>query len=77
MVPLFYMKILVSILHPFPQILHTYKTKRVRDLSFHTLLLILAAEFMWLLHIDFTLIASGVFSMTLSGILFGLFLFYR
>jgi len=83
-----FIKILVSIFAPvlssvqiFPQLLHTFKTKRVRDLSMHTLILVLFSELVWLLHgifiNDLTLIASGVFSMSLSSLLFGMFLFYQ
>ena len=91
MTPVFilpFLKIFVSIFAPvlssvqiFPQLLHTFKTKRVRDLSVHTLMLVLFSELVWLLHGvfigDFTLIASGVISMSFSSLLLGMFLFYR
>ncbi len=64
-----------------PQIMHTYQTKRVKDLSLQTLLLILLSELVWLLHGvfigDFTLIASGIFSMTFSTTLLSLFFMYK
>ena len=82
------MNILVATLAPmincvqlFPQLYKTYKTKHVKDLSLASILLILCANLLWLLHgyfiMDISLIVAGVISMTVNGALLVLYLLYR
>ena len=63
----------VSILAPvltfsqlIPQLYKTYQTKRVKDLSVHTIFIIFLSNILWLIHgvyiHDITLIFSGIIS---------------
>lgn len=65
----------------FPQLYKTYITKSVQDLSFYSLLLILATNVLWLIHgyirRDVSLIFAGVISTFINIILLTLFLQYR
>ena len=80
--------VIVSILAPIvnciqqvPQLYKTYKTKRVKDLSFNSLLLILITNILWLLHgyfiFDYSLLSAGIISIIINGTLFILYLFYN
>ena len=71
---------MVSILAPFvntiqqlPQVYKTFTTKRVKDLSLYSLLLILTTNLLWLLHgyfiWDASLMVSGVISLVINGTL--------
>jgi len=60
-----------------PQVYHTYKTKRVKDLSLTTLLLLFLSNLLWFLHgyfiKDTSLIVSGVVNTILVCMLLGLY----
>jgi MtN3 and saliva related transmembrane protein len=62
-----------------PQLHKTYTTKSVKDLSLVFILLVLFADFLWLVHghyiTDNSLIIAGAFGLFVNGIL--LFLFFR
>jgi uncharacterized protein with PQ loop repeat len=79
---------LVAILAPtvnciqfLPQLYKTIITKRVKDLSFYSLLLVLITNLLWFLHgyfiIDYPLIISGVINMTISTALIIFYFFYK
>ena len=63
-----------------PQLYKTYQTKSVKDLSFYTLVLILVNNILWLLHgyfiFDYSLIISGLISITINAILFAFYIYY-
>lgn len=63
-----------------PQLLKTYETKSVKDLSLYTLLLILLNNLLWLFHglfiYDYSLIISGIVSLIINLILFGFYIYY-
>lgn len=63
-----------------PQLYKTYNTKSVKDLSLYSLLLILINNVLWLLHgyfiFDYSLIVSGIITVTINLILFILYLEY-
>jgi uncharacterized protein with PQ loop repeat len=69
--------IIVSILAPIltfsqliPQLYKTYQTKRVKDLSIHTIFIIFLSNVLWFIHglyiQDITLIVSGTISSIIS-----------
>ena len=69
--------IIVSILAPIltfsqliPQLYKTYQTKRVKDLSIHTIFIIFLSNVLWFIHglyiHDITLIVSGTISSIIS-----------
>jgi MtN3 and saliva related transmembrane protein len=64
-----------------PQLIKTYKTKRVEDLSFYTILFILFNNFLWTIHgyfiFDYSLILSGVLSIIINSILVVLYYMYK
>lgn len=72
---------LVNCIQMVPQVYKTYTTKRVKDLSLYTILLLLTTNFLWLLHgyfiMDISLLVGGVVSMTLNSILLILYLNYQ
>jgi MtN3 and saliva related transmembrane protein len=72
---------IVNSIQLFPQLYKTYTTKSVRDLSFYSLLLILTTNILWLLHgyfiFDISLIAAGIFSMTINITLLTLYFLYK
>jgi len=70
-------QLIVSILAPIltfcqliPQLYKTYKTKRIRDMSIHSILIILLSNVLWFIHgmyiYDTTLIFSGIISSMIS-----------
>ncbi len=69
----------VSCIQTIPQLYKTYRTRSVKDLSFHSILLILTTNFLWLLHgyfiFDIPLIVAGVISIFINMSL--LFLYVR
>ncbi len=80
--------IIVSFLAPImnciqlvPQLHKTYKTKRVNDLSFYSLFLILFTNLLWLLHgyfiFDLSLIIAGIISLSINILLFILYILYN
>lgn len=69
--------IIVSILAPIltfsqliPQLYKTYQTKRVKDVSVHTIFIIFLSNVLWFIHglyiQDITLIFSGIISSIIS-----------
>jgi len=79
---------IVAVLAPFftciqllPQIYKTYITKRVSDLSFYSILLLLITNLLWLLRgyyiLDYPLIITGVFTMIINIALLTLYLIYK
>jgi len=64
-----------------PQLIKTYKTKSVGDLSLYTILLILFSNILWLSHgyyiFDYSLIVSGILSIIINTILLVLYLQYK
>jgi len=71
----------VNCIQLFPQLYKTLTTKRVRDLSLYSLLLILTTNLLWLLHgyfiWDLSLLVAGGISMTINAALLGLYFQYR
>ena len=72
---------IVNCFQLFPQLYKTYTTKSVKDLSFHTIVLILITNTLWLLHgyfiVDYSLIIAGIISITVNITLLILYLRYR
>ena len=68
---------IISCIQLFPQLYKTYKTKSVGDLSFYSLLLIVATNILWLLHgyfiYDISLIVAGLVSILINSTLFMLY----
>ena len=73
----FNLSFIVSVLAPLltfsqliPQLYKTYQTKRVKDLSIHTIFIIFLSNVLWLIHglytHDITLIFSGIISSIIS-----------
>jgi MtN3 and saliva related transmembrane protein len=63
-----------------PQLVKTYETKSVKDLSLYSVLLILVNNVLWFLHgyfiYDFSLIISGLISIIVNIILFIFYIYY-
>ena len=72
---------IVNSIQLFPQLYKTYMTKSVKDLSLHSLSLILITNLLWLLHgyfiFDISLILAGVVSMIINVTLLTLYCLYR
>ena len=72
---------IVNCVQLFPQLYKTYVTKRVKDLSLYSLLLILTTNILWLLHgyfiADTSLIVAGVISLIVNLSLLVLYYRYR
>ena len=79
--------IIVAILAPtinciqqIPQLYRTYTTKKIRDLSLISLLLILTTNLLWLAHgyfiMDYSLLVSGLISLFINSNLLLLYWFY-
>jgi len=72
---------LVNTIQQIPQLYKTFTTKRVKDLSLYSLLLILTTNILWLLHgyfiMDVSLIVSGGFSLFVNGTLLLLYFLYK
>ena len=70
---------IVNCIEMFPQLYKTIITKRVNDLSFHSLALILTANILWLFHgyfiADVSLVISGGISMVINMSLLLLYVF--
>jgi uncharacterized protein with PQ loop repeat len=80
--------IVVSILAPIltfsqliPQLYKTYQTKRVKDLSIHTIFIIFLSNVVWFIHglyiQDITLIFSGVVSSIISFLMLVLYFIHN
>lgn len=72
---------LVNCVQQLPQLYKTFTTKRVKDLSLYSLLLILTTNLLWLLHgyfiMDVPLIVSGFFSLLVNSSLLVLYFIYH
>ena len=72
---------IVNCVQLFPQIYRSYTTRRVKDLSFYALLLMLLTNILWLSHgyfiQDVSLIVAGVISMCATTTLAILYTMYR
>ena len=70
----------VSCVQLLPQLVKTSITKKAKDLSFGSLLLILISNMLWLVHgyliLDVSLIAAGLISMTINSVLLFLYMKY-
>ncbi len=84
---MYYLPIIVAFLAPainclqlLPQLIKTTTTKKVNDLSFFSLILILSTNILWLLHgyfiWDFSLLIAGIISMIINSLLLISFLLY-
>jgi len=82
------LQLIVSILAPIltfcqliPQLYKTYKTKRVKDLSIHTILIIFLSNVLWFIHgihiQDITLIFSGIVSSIISFLMLVLYFIHN
>lgn len=80
--------IVVSILAPIltfsqliPQLYKTYQTKRVKDLSIHTIFIIFLSNIVWFIHglyiQDITLIFSGIVSSMISFLMLVLYFIHN
>ena len=65
----------------FPQLYKTYNTKRVDDLSFYTLVLVLTTNSLWLLHgyfiFDIPILAASFINLLANILLMGFYMMYR
>ena len=72
---------IVNCVQLFPQIYRTWSTRRVKDLSFYALLLMLTTNILWLSHgyfiQDTSLIVAGIISMFATMTLAILYTMYR
>jgi uncharacterized protein with PQ loop repeat len=70
----------VSCVQLLPQLVKTSITKKTKDLSFGSLILILISNMLWLVHgyliLDISLIAAGSISMTINSVLLFLYMKY-
>lgn len=64
-----------------PQLYHTYTTKKIKDLSMFSLLLILLTNILWFLHgyfiMDISLLMAGIISISINSMLFYLYICYK
>lgn len=72
---------IISCFQLIPQLYKTYITKKVKDLSIYTLILILITNLLWLLHgyfiFDYSLIFAGTISCFISILLIAMFFKYK
>ena len=72
---------LVNSIQLLPQLYKTFTTKRVKDLSLYSLLLILTTNVLWLLHGyfigDVSLLVAGCFCLWVNSTLLFLYFLYR
>lgn len=72
---------IINSIQLFPQLYKTYFKKSVKDLSLHSLFLILLTNLLWLLHgyfiFDISLIAAGAVSMLINVSLLRLYFLYK
>ena len=72
---------IVSCCQMLPQLIKTWKTKEVSDLSLFTLFLVLFANILWLTHgyfiFDTSLIVAGIISLFVNGLLVFMYFFYK
>ena len=71
---------LINSIQQLPLLYKIIKTKSVKDLSIHSLILILLANCLWLLHgyyiYDFSLIIASSVSLTINSFILILYLIY-
>jgi len=64
-----------------PQLIKTIATKKVKDLSFASLLLILLTNLLWLTHgyfiLDKSLMVAGIVSITINSLLLIFYMKYK
>jgi len=72
---------LVNTIQQMPQLYKTFTTKKVKDLSFYSLVLILTTNILWLLHgyfiMDVSLLVGGAISFLVNSMLLLLYFRYR
>ena len=65
----------------YPQLYKTYRTKRVNDLSFYTLVLVLITNMLWIVHgyfiFDKPLLAAGFINLFANILLMWFYMMYR
>ncbi len=65
----------------YPQLYKTYTTKRVNDLSFYTLVLVLVTNSLWIAHgyfiFDIPVIAASLINMFANILLMWFYMMYR
>jgi MtN3 and saliva related transmembrane protein len=70
----------VNCIQLLPQVYKTWTTKRVQDVSLHSLLLLLLTSILWLLHgyfiADVPLMAAGLFTVTVHIVMVTLYGMY-
>lgn len=70
----------VNCIQLLPQVYKTWTTRRVHDLSLHSLLLLLLTSILWLLHgyciADVPLMAAGLFTVTVNIVMVTLYGMY-
>jgi len=71
----------ISCIQLMPQMYKTYTTKNVKDLSFVTLLMILCADTLWLLHghfiVDYSLIIGCLINVVIVFALLIMYCLYK
>lgn len=71
---------IVNCIQLIPQLYKTWNTKKVKDLSFTTLCLLITTNLLWLLHgifiRDISLLVAGIISVTVNICLLGLYIIY-
>lgn len=71
---------ILNCLQLLPQLIKTYRTKKVDDLSMASLILILSTNLLWFIYggiiSNIPLIASSVISLFINSMLFGLYIYY-
>jgi uncharacterized protein with PQ loop repeat len=72
---------LINTIQQMPQLYKTFTTKRVKDLSLYSLLLILSTNLLWLLHgyfiMDLSLMVGGIISLIVNTMLLVLYFRYK
>ena len=72
---------IVNCVQLFPQLYKTFTTKRVTDLSFHTLVLVLVTNLLWLLHgyfiLDVPILMASFINLLANCTLMGFYLLYK
>ena len=72
---------IINSIQLFPQLYKTYNTKRVNDLSFYTLVLVLTTNSLWLLHgyfiFDIPILAASFINLLANILLMGFYMMYR
>jgi len=65
----------------YPQLYKTYSTKRVHDLSFYTLVLVLVTNMLWIAHgyfiFDLSILAASFINLFANILLMWFYMMYR